>query len=146
MTLRIWLKANAKPGNDNKIANLKIELDEKSGGKYLIVYVDPMDPAMRMPHVPTKDVRSYTFTDEYHVGFRQDGIYRSPLAEARVKTNKHLHTPGWESKEDVSVMKVTQTISITAPSLKALRKIYSEIRTGELKADEVWGQVEDSAL
>ena len=147
MSLRIWLKKSAKAGDDGKIANLKVESDEKSGGKYLTVYhIDPIDPAMRMPSVRSKDVTAITYTDEYYVGFKPDGLYRTPRASARVKTVKYLHTPGWDNKEDCSIMKISQHISITAPSLKALREIYSQIRTGELKATEVWGLVEEQML
>ncbi len=143
MSLRIWLKKSAKAGDDGKIVNLKVESDERNGGKYLNVYVDPMDPAMQMPAVPSKDVKAITYTDEYFVGFKPDGLYRTPRASARIKTKKDLHTPNWDSKEDCSIMKISQYISITAPSLKALREIYSKIRTGELKAAEVWGKAEE---
>lgn len=139
MNTRIWLKKSAKAGDDGKIANLKVESDEKSGGKYLTVYIDPTNPAMRMPAVPSKDVRAITYTHQYFVGFKQDGLYQTPRASARVETYKHLHTPDFGNLTDCSIEQVSQNISITASSLRALREIYSKIRTGELKAAEVWG-------
>jgi hypothetical protein len=144
MSMKIWLTAKAVSqavgtGADSKLYGTKVETSKESNGRYVTLYLNPIDPAVDMPRFPRGHVKAITFcSDKYYHGFRHEGVYQLKGAKALVKTEVHIHNADWDHKQDASTIARYQEISISAGSIKTLREIYTQIRQGKLQPTETW--------
>jgi hypothetical protein len=152
MTYRIWLTESAKETfvttQEKKYGEMKeitrfsgheVLFETGSRSPYVQLWGDPVDPTQELPTFPKGSVKKVTFLSKYPVGFRNDGIYRHKGAVARVEMSRRFHTP--MSDKDFAHLEEYQEIQISAGSIRALREIYTKVRSGVLKPSEDWGAV-----
>lgn len=141
----LWLKDGADEklrdpkspvflGGDNELGKLQIENDWKSGRKYIRIYDDETDDVY--PKL-LKLTRKVTLHETIHSGFVPDGIYRLGKATVVVKTKKVVHS---EMNDYAVEVDVTQQLRFSAPSPRALRRIYTLLRQHELEPTEKWAE------
>ncbi len=121
--------------NVGRVGGLKVDGDEVE--KYLQFGLNPMDPTAILPKVDRKLVARVTLIDQYSEGFRIDGIYRHKGGVATVVTTHKVHTAF--GMNDVATTEDYQTISISAPSIKTLREIYTKVRNASLAPTDDFG-------
>jgi hypothetical protein len=149
MSMKIWLTSKAtsqetqqpdtQPAEKRKLYGGNIETSNESGGKYVTLYLDPINPAVDMPRFTRGHVKMIAFSDKYHEGFRAEGIYTHKGARAVVKTTVRVETPYLGNVHDTTSIERYQEISISAKSIKTLREIYTLIRQGDkLEPQEKW--------
>ena len=135
-----WLR----PGTEEKLATLReqgllgdveVSLCKKTGRRYIVVYDDPMNPAMATLAIPQDVIDKVTYTDKIYADLRQQGIYRHRGGEMVVNTMyDHSDECHYEYQE----------IGISAPSLEVLKEIYTLVRQRKLEPEENWGYVAPS--
>ncbi|OGZ35183.1 MAG: hypothetical protein A2V60_02085 [Candidatus Portnoybacteria bacterium RIFCSPHIGHO2_01_FULL_39_19] len=117
---------------------LKVETDQELGRKHIPLYEDPFNPATDLPEIPEELIEKVTVKDyRIYRGFRTEGIYRHEGATLMLKTFSEVHGSfmGDHVERDDH-----QSISISAPSVKALKAIYTIVRQGKLEPEEDWEQ------
>lgn len=146
MSFKIWLttkagaQTNPQPGEKEKLYGATVETSKESGGKYISLYLDPIDPNVDMPRFEHKHIKAVTFSDKYHEGFRPEGMYRHKGGRAMVRTKVDVHNPYCGNQQDTTSIERYQVISISAKSIKTVREIYTLIRQGKgkLEPTEHW--------
>jgi hypothetical protein len=146
MYMKVWLTPKATSAGTQQAADklklygVEVQTSKESGGKYVSVYLDPIDPTVDMPRFQRGHVKMIAFSDRYHEGFRPEGVYTHKGARAVVKTIVRVETPYLGNNFDATSIERYQEISISAKSIKTLREIYTQIRQGKIAAVEVWSQ------
>lgn len=137
----IWLKKGAE---ENLVAlkeqeilwDVKVETDRGTGKRYIHVYEDVFDPATEIPDIPTDLIERVTLKDVIYRGLRTEGVYHCGVGTVMVvKTEVKIHS---EMMADTIEREEFQRISISAPSVEALKSIYTLVRQGKLAPEENW--------
>lgn len=131
MTTYVWLRSGAEERlaalNDQQVyVGPQIKIDHTSGTKYVVVHEDIF---ANPTSVPNELVEKVTVRDVTYRGFRTEGIYRRGKAVLIVKST---HT------SEAGRSRWYQEISVSAPTMRAAKKIYSLVRQGELLPEENW--------
>jgi hypothetical protein len=137
MSIRFWLSPKGVAAIEEKGGKKYIlevlRVNDVDGIWYTDIGGDAIDPSMVIPAIPREFIRKVTYIEDFHSGFRTDGLYRHKGATARIETHE-VH----RGHAEITVSR-WQTIFVSARSVRTLRQIYSMVRSGELKPDVNWG-------
>jgi hypothetical protein len=129
--LRIWLKDNV---TDEQLADLKrscVGVETSKKGKRFVSHdYHILDPTIDIPDVPPGMIERFTVKDNIYQGLRQEGLYYLPSGAKML-----LFTLVYYS--DFGANRY-QEISASAPSIDALREIYTLVRQEKICPIEDW--------
>ncbi|MDP2860186.1 MAG: hypothetical protein Q8N98_00565 [bacterium] len=119
------------------LGDVKADTSRNAGRKYISIYGDVFDPTTDVPNIPDELIEKVTYKDRIYRGFRTEGVYRHEGAEMVVKTEVKVHS---EMMADTIEREEYQEINVSAPSIEALKAIYTLVRQGKLAPEENWEQ------
>lgn len=146
--MRFWFKDGVEDSQTGPFLGKKysggfeeLRVCSFSGKKYYDTHMDFLDLTTELPCAAFADlVEKVTIKDHIiHHGFRTDGVYYHQGSSLVVETKETVHSGKWDEYGGTKIEReVWQIVSITAPSVEALRAIYSQFRQGVLKPTEDW--------
>ena len=115
--------------------NFRVDTNDDTGKKYLSIYEEELDPLLGI--IPEEIVERVTMKEKIYRNFRPEGIYHHEGAELVVKTEVMIHSNIYVKKIERDEY---QDLSISGPSVKVVKTIYSLVRQKKLDPDENWGE------
>ena len=137
-TMYLWLKEDGAEGLEALKEkgllgwDFRPETHRGTGKKFLGVYED-LDPILEV--VPEEIVGRVTMKEQIYRNFRSEGVYRHEGAELTVKTDLRIHS---ESTATNIEREEYQEISVSGPSVRAAKTIFTLVRQGKLLPEENW--------